>query len=110
VFDEFITFLKRFSFSEIKINDETFKSNTGDLLVYEKAEMLISSNINKDEIIAKLKKDIAFEESEIARSNNMLNNPNFISKAPEAKVNMEKEKLAKHIESLASLKEKLKNL
>jgi len=110
VFDEFITFLKRFSFSEIKINDETFKSNTGDLLVYEKAEMLISSNINKDEIIAKLKKDIAFEESEIVRSNNMLNNPNFISKAPEAKVNMEKEKLAKHIESLASLKEKLKNL
>ena len=35
-------------------------------------------------------------EKELARSKNMLANPNFINKAPEAKVNLEKEKLANY--------------
>ena len=40
----------------------------------------------------------------------MLSNPGFISKAPEAKVNEEKEKLAKYKEMLALAKERLEKL
>ena len=40
----------------------------------------------------------------------MLNNQNFIAKAPEAKVNAEKEKLRIHKENLESLKAKLAKL
>ena len=35
-------------------------------------------------------------ENELTRSKNMLNNPNFINKAPQAKVDAEKEKQAKY--------------
>ena len=40
----------------------------------------------------------------------MLSNPGFMSKAPEAKVNEEKEKLAKYREMLALAKERLAKL
>ena len=40
----------------------------------------------------------------------MLNNPNFINKAPEAKINLEREKLAKHQENLQVLLEKKKKI
>ena len=40
----------------------------------------------------------------------MLSNPGFMSKAPEAKVNEEKEKLAKYRERLALAKERLAKL
>ena len=40
----------------------------------------------------------------------MLNNEKFISKAPEAKVNEEKEKLANYENMLAQVKERLEGL
>lgn len=39
----------------------------------------------------------------------MLSNPGFVNKAPEAKVNEEKEKLAKYKEMLESTIERLKS-
>ena len=38
-------------------------------------------------------KEIARLTSEVARCEKMLSNPNFVAKAPEAKINQEKEKL-----------------
>ena len=49
-------------------------------------------------------------ESEVLRGEKMLSNPGFISKAPEAKVNEEKEKLANYKEKLASVIERLSKL
>ena len=66
--------------------------------------------MNKDELLAKLNKDIEALENEIKRCENMLNNPNFINKAPEAKINLEREKLAKHQENLQVLLEKKKKI
>lgn len=40
----------------------------------------------------------------------MLSNPGFVSKAPEAKINEEKAKLAKYEEMLAKVEERLKSL
>ena len=40
----------------------------------------------------------------------MLSNPGFVNKAPEAKVNAEKEKLEKYKAMLENTEERLKNL
>ncbi len=43
-------------------------------------------------------------QKEIARCQGMLSNPNFVNKAPEAKVNAEKEKLQKYEEMMEKVK------
>ena len=50
--------------------------------------------IDLEEEKAKLEKEIKRLESEIKRASGMLSNPRFVEKAPAAKVNAEKEKLA----------------
>ena len=47
---------------------------------------------------------------EIARSNGMLGNPNFINKAPEAKVQAEKEKLANYQQMMEQVQTRLEQL
>ena len=49
-------------------------------------------------------------ESEVQRGEKMLSNPGFINKAPEDKINEEKEKLANYKELLASVIEKLNKM
>lgn len=56
-------------------------------------KVALASVINVEEEIAKLSKEVKRLEGEIKRSEGMLNNPGFVNKAPEAKVNAEKEKL-----------------
>ena len=60
--------------------------------------------------IGRLQKEEARLNGEIARSNGMLNNERFISKAPQAKVDEEKEKLAKYTQMLDQVKERLAQL
>ena len=60
--------------------------------------------------IEKIQKEIAFELSEIKRSEGMLNNPNFLAKAPKEKVETERAKLKLHQDNLQDLKEKLEKL
>ena len=105
MFDGFINYLKRFTFSEIKLLDKGAHVE-GESHIYNEAELYIATSINKDELLAKLDKDIVALESEIKRCENMLNNPNFISKAPAEKVALEREKVAKHQENLQVLLEK----
>ena len=47
---------------------------------------------------------------EIARCEGMLNNPNFVNKAPAAKVDAEKEKLAKYKEMKDKVETQLEQL
>ena len=47
---------------------------------------------------------------EIARAKGMLSNERFVSKAPEAKVQEEKEKLEKYTQMLAQVQERLEGL
>ena len=49
-------------------------------------------------------------EAEVLRGEKMLSNPGFVSKAPEAKVNEEKAKLANYKEQLAAVIERLEKL
>ena len=66
--------------------------------------------IDVEEEKARLKAEISRLEGEVARGEKMLSNPGFVNKAPEAKVNEEREKLAKYKEMLALAKERLEKL
>ena len=109
VFSDFLVYLRRFTFSDVKLLNKG-EHVDGEGHVYNEAELYIVSNDNKDELLAKLDKDIETLTNEIKRCENMLNNPNFINKAPEAKVSLEREKLAKHQENLQVLLEKRKKI
>ncbi|MCQ2499891.1 MAG: valine--tRNA ligase [Lachnospiraceae bacterium] len=60
--------------------------------------------------LERLNKEKARLTKEIARSNGMLNNERFISKAPAAKVQEEKEKLEKYQQMMAQVEERLAQL
>ena len=63
--------------------------------------------VDKEKEIARLKAENAKMDKEIARSNGMLNNPKFVSKAPEAKVEEERTKLAKYKAMKQQIEEQL---
>ncbi len=65
-------------------------------------------DINQE--IERLKKEQKRLEGELARVNGMLGNERFISKAPEAKINEEKEKLKKYTQMMEQVKERLAQL
>ena len=110
IFQGFETYLRRFTFAKEIIFVEKEIEKKGQLYVYDIAEIVISSNVSTEEIIAKINKEIENVLLEIARCEKMLSNPNFVNKAPEQKVAIEKEKLEQHKINLATLREKLKNL
>ena len=58
----------------------------------------------------RLEKEVQKLEKELARVNGMLSNQNFVSKAPEKKINEEKEKKAKYEQMMEQVKEQLARL
>lgn len=66
--------------------------------------------INIEEERSKIEKELEHLQAEIDRASSMLNNPNFVNKAPEFKVNAEREKLEAFTNQYNSLKERLENL
>ena len=60
--------------------------------------------------IERLGKEQTRLTGEIARANGMLSNERFVSKAPQAKIDEEKEKLAKYTQMLAQVEERLTQL
>ncbi|MDF9824108.1 valyl-tRNA synthetase [Breznakia sp. PF5-3] len=70
----------------------------------------LASLINIDEEIKKLEVDKQRLMKEIKRAEGMLANPNFVNKAPEAKVNEEKEKLEDYKSQYEIIKNRLKEL
>ncbi|MDO4500821.1 MAG: valine--tRNA ligase [Erysipelotrichaceae bacterium] len=71
-----------------------------------KVYFVMSEVVNKEEELAKIDKELKRLEGEIKRSEGILSNEKFLAKAPEAKVNEEKEKLAKYKESYKTLEAK----
>lgn len=101
-FAGFETYLARFSFAKEIILTKKAESK-GMRFAYKGVNLYIEDDISKEELEAKKAKDIAYLKAEIARSEGMLNNPNFVSKAPKEKVELEKQKLAEFKKKLAEL-------
>ncbi len=72
--------------------------------------MPFSDLVDIDKEIERLKNEEKKLEGELKRVNGMLSNGKFISKAPEAKINEEKEKLSKYTTMMEQVKERLKTL
>ncbi|MCR5113185.1 MAG: valine--tRNA ligase [Acholeplasmatales bacterium] len=84
---------KTLEFTDTELNP---KGNV--VLVLPMANLYVPEDdlVNKEEVIKKLLDTKAKLEAELERSEKMLNNPNFVNKAPEAKVNAEKAKQAEY--------------
>ena len=70
----------------------------------------LAAIINVEEEIAKLSKEVKRLQGEIKRGEGMLSNPNFVNKAPEAKVNAEKEKLEGYKAQYAIVEKQLEEM
>ncbi len=69
--------------------------------------MPFSELVDIDKEIERLKGEVAKLEKEVARVNGKLSNQGFVSKAPEAVINVEKEKLDKYMKMLENVNEQL---
>ncbi len=72
--------------------------------------MPLEDLIDMEEEKNRLQNEITKLEAEVQRCEKMLSNPGFVNKAPEAKINEEKEKLNKYKEMLNSTQERLSKL
>ena len=102
-----IAYIKRFTFAS---NINVTKEDLMGAKIYKYFDLLIEENISNDELKAKLEKEIKILLGEVKRCEGMLNNPNFISKAPEAKINAERAKYESYKAKLDSYKTKLDGL
>ena len=66
--------------------------------------------VDLEKEIERLKKEEERLAKELARVNGMLSNERFVSKAPQAKIDEEKEKLEKYTQMMAQVKERLASL
>ena len=88
------------------ISDDAVSFVIPDAVCYIPLEELVDLNKERE----RLTKEKERLEGELKRSRGMLSNPNFVNKAPEAKVNEEKEKLAKYEQMMAEVENRLSQL
>ena len=107
VSEDFETYLRRFTFSNVTITKEKISSVDGEIINIDYCDILIKNDSDSEEVLKKLQKDKEIEEAEIMRCNKMLENPNFVAKAPKEKIEQEKAKLELHKANLKSIEEKI---
>lgn len=104
-----ISYIERFTFaSKIELIDKEEANLTS--LVINDGIIYIDDDISKDEKLKKLNEQLENINKEILRSENLLNNEKFLSKAKKEKVDEEKEKYQKYKEQKEILEEKIKNI
>ena len=107
-------FLQKLAFGDeivVQSNKDNIPSNAisimqQDLELYIPFEDLVDIAAEKE----RLQNEKTKLEAEVERAKKMLSNPGFVSKAPESKINEEKEKLAKYEEMLKNTIERLENM
>ena len=108
------SFLQKLAFGDeivVQNNKENIPSNAisimqADLELYIPFEDLVDIEAEKE----RLENEKTRLEAEVERAKKMLSNQGFVSKAPESKINEEKEKLAKYEEMLKNTVERLSNM
>ncbi len=106
---DLLPYLARFSFAkDSQIVKEEVKNSTA--FVLDGFTLFIIDNVDKSELINTLKKQQNGLESEIKRSEGLLNNSNFVAKAPKAKIDIETAKYENYKKQLEEILNKIKNL
>ena len=88
------------------IGDDAVSVVVSDAVVY----MPLEDLVDREKEMERLKKEQERLKKEIARCQGMLGNPNFVNKAPEAKVQAEKDKLQKYEEMMEKVNLQLKQM
>ena len=88
------------------IDEDAVSVVVTDAVVY----LPLAELVDFEQEIERLTKEEARLEKELARVNGMLSNERFISKAPETKINEEKEKLEKYTQMMEQVKSRLAGL
>lgn len=99
--------------SEIKVQkDKTAIPENAINIIEDGIEVYIPFEdiVDIEEEKTRLQNEIKKLEAEVQRGEKMLSNPGFVNKAPEAKVNEEKDKLAKYKEMLENTKNRLSEI
>lgn len=103
-FQTILPYLKRFTFAnEVIIHDESKKDFSS---IYYIGELYIEEDLDKELLKKKFDEKISAIKNELLRGDKMLNNPAFIAKAPEKKINEEKAKREKYLKELAEYQKK----
>ena len=114
IFEQGRSFFAALSFaSEVKVQaDKTGieKSAVSAMIPEAAVYMPLDELLDLEKERERLKKEEARLEKELARVNGMLNNEKFVSRAPEAKIQEEKEKLEKYTQMMDQVKERLAQL
>lgn len=114
IFEEGRVFFETLSYSNDVVvqNDKTGIEPDAVSTVIPEATIYIpfAELVDIDKEIERLKKEQEKLNKELARVNGMLANPNFVNKAPESKLNEEKEKQAKYTQMMAQVTERLEQL
>ena len=112
IFEAGTTFFKRLaSASDVKIADSFDIDKTVSIVTADATIKLpLAELVDFEAERARLNKELAAAEKDLAFTNNKLNNQGFMSKAPEKVINEIKEKAAKYNEKIALLKESIAKL
>ena len=112
--EEAKTFLEKLGFSDeivIQSQETDIPENAVSIVVDDiKAFIPFEELVDIKEEIERLENEKKRLVSEVERGEKMLSNPGFVNKAPEAKVQEEKEKLANYKQMLVSIEDRLKGL
>ena len=106
-FEEAEAYLKRFLFAE-KL--EVSPSSPEGAIMRPDYSVLVKQDIDPKKLKSNLLSEKERLMKEVARGEGILSNSGFLSKAPKAKVNLEKEKLSKNKSLLAEIESRLKGL
>ena len=109
IFEQSVGFIKRLaSAAEVEVG-ASFSLEGAVQAITSDARALIPMNqlVDKEKELARLNKEKAACEKDIAIISGKLNNPGFVSKAPEQLIAAEKEKLAKAQERMARIEESI---
>ena len=110
-FANFSRYLARFAFAKQLVIEAEINALKGDVaFFYSSFDLLIEEAVDKSELLAKLAKEEERLRFEISRSEAMLANERFLSKAPSDKIRLEKEKYLKNKDLLGAVMKKIADL
>ena len=92
---------------EIKTQKEEIPNSSSIVTANVETIIPLGNLIDKEAEKQRLQEEIKKLEAEVQRASKMLANPGFISKAPESKIEEEKQKLAKYEDMLKNAKQRL---
>ena len=106
---QLIPYLKRFAFAS-EINKTESSVENASCFILNGFSLYIEDNIDKEALLETLNKQMVLLNNELRRSEGLLNNSSFLSKAPKEKIVIEQDKFDKYKKQFEEIKNKISNL